>query len=405
MNSSMRIYLSTTLLAWSFVGCDTSTRQSGLAVDPANPGPAMEAALEVREPMARVERLASLLQSLGPEGLPTAQEILEDQRRYLGSAEHELLLRYWARHAPEHAATWAFTHPVTGVVRMSVGVGATIEEWARRDPQGALVAVQESAAGSDPVSRSAQVQLIIGWFESGNPGLADYVRDLGPSIRRQRAVATYINLLILKEGSDAAMRWAEGLPEEDKQFKLAVYRQVAGALAVHDRAAAEAWCEAHCDGPFGGGLRIKLVNKWLTLDPDSAPELIEELAREPERKDAANAMRHGLVTWARYDREAAMAWMAEKTSAEPPEPWVPLLYANYAELVAEDSPEEAMKWALLVENEPSRKGIVVRVGRIWRARDEAAAEAWLEEAAIPEDMKRKIRTGRVVPRSLPAPTG
>jgi hypothetical protein len=274
-----------------------------------------------------------------------------------------------------------------------------VRAWAEADPGAALIAVQSMLIKTSPeVGRIAEVALVRGWFESGQPGLEQYIYDLGMGVQRQRALYAYALAAVRKQGPDAVMRWAESVPAEDKTYKLAVYRQVATALGVFDRDAALRWCDAQCDGPYGNNMRRMIATLWLYGGGESEP--LEWLSQAPEGKDKQDSLRGIFATWGVFDREAALAWMASKTAGDP-EPWIRSLYANYAGLLAEDSGADAIEWAERVEDEREREVALIVVARIWREQDEAAAEAWLQGSSLTEEAREKARQKRKTMPGLP----
>jgi hypothetical protein len=94
--------------------------------------------------------------------------------------------------------------------------------------------------------------------------------------------------------------------------------------------------------------------------------------------------------FSRADREAALAWMAAQTTGEP-DPWLQPLLPAYARLLAADSPADAIEWAERIENDKSRKFVLIEVARAWRQVDEAAAEVWLLESSLSEEDREKVR--------------
>jgi hypothetical protein len=94
--------------------------------------------------------------------------------------------------------------------------------------------------------------------------------------------------------------------------------------------------------------------------------------------------------WGRRDREAALGWMATQTTGEP-EAWLRPIYPVYAKLLAADAPTEAIQWAERIEKAPERELVLIKVARVWRYLDEAAAEAWLLESSLSEEAREKVR--------------
>jgi hypothetical protein len=372
------------------------------------PGAGLAAALGDPDPYARARGLGALLPGLGPEAIPDVKHALDEFRLDLGAVEFELLLRYWASHEPAEATAWTFKK-ASPVYKVS-SARTVIEIWAQTDPASAVVAVESATAeANEEVARVAQLALVQGWFQKDRPGLEKYIYDLGTGVKRQRALFGYLLSLAAAEGSDAAMRWAVAVPDDDARYKGEVYRQLMSALAWADMPAAVRFCDAHCDGSFGKGLRNVLVRIRLR-DGDYGGDVVEWVARVPEGDEQQREVkRHSLwvayATWAYRDRESALDWMAQRIAeAEEPAPWVRSLYGEYARQLAEDSPEEAIRWGERIEDDVDRERTLVRIARYWRRQDEAAAEAWLSNSPLSETARERARdTSR--PDNLPVRGG
>jgi hypothetical protein len=345
------------------------------------------------DPYARARRLAVLLPSLGSEGVPGVKEVLRDPRLllYRGGAEIELLARFWATHEPEEATRWAVEDAPRGY-RLSA-VFSTLSRWAALDPHSALVAVQEWEGEQSDVRDLVQIALVHGWFEKDPVELARHIQQHEMGIARQRRLSNYVRLLIHHQGVEAAMRWAESVPEDDTVYKRNVYRQMGSALVAFDVEVALRWCEAHCDGPYGAGIRSAIATRWAKLEGGGAA--VSWLLSQPQGADRSVALRDAFWSWADRHPDEVAAWMragSRGTDGEP-EPEVRLLSAPYAELLIPKSPAEAIRWAQWVEDEGMRERLLIRIARAWRFRDEAAAEAWLRESPLSEESRERAREG------------
>jgi hypothetical protein len=397
------------LLALSLLGCDSPSREGGTS-PPGAAGSAvpeaLDAALNDPDPYARARDLGALLPRLDATAIPEVERVLDQRRLDLGAVEYELLVRFWAHHAPADATAWAFKRASPLYKRALAR--AAIEIWAEADPPAAVAAVERALPESDEgVARTVEMALVKGWFQTDRPGLEEYIYGLGSGVKRQRALYAYALTLAASEGSDAAIAWAESIPDDDRRYKLEVTRQMMSALAWADVPSAERFCDAHCDGPYGRGMRNVLVRMRLRAG-EYGGDVVEWVAAVPETNEQqiANKM-HSLwvayATWAFRDRESAVAWLAEKLAQpEEPEPWVRKLYGEYARQIAQDSPEEAIRWAERVEDESEREVTLVRIARYWRSQDEAAAEAWLAQSSLSERLRDQARN-TALPDYLPRP--
>jgi hypothetical protein len=375
-----------------------------LSVDPAENAAAEAIAQAMRDPdpFARARKLAVLLPSLGPEGVPGAKQMLRDPM-FLpdrGGAEIELLARFWASHEPENATRWALDEAPSGY-RLS-SIFSALSQWAAVDPQSALVAVREWEKKQPGESNLVHIALVHGWFGRDPGELAQHIRQEGVGVGRQRKLSNYIRLLVVRQGTEAAMRWAESVPEGDVLYKQQVTRQTGAALVAFDVEAALRWCEAHCEGPYGEGLRNVIASRWAQLDEGVAA--LEWLLSEPRGEDWIASLKGAFGTWARRHPEAASAWMKTQARAgdADPEPWLQSLLPIYVPIVMrEESPAEALAWAERIEKEGERERLLVRVARAWRWQDEAAAEAWLRESPLSGEARENARLLPTVGDRLP----
>ena len=99
---------------------------------------AIAEAMNELDPFERARRLAALLPTLGPEGVPGARDALLSQefQPMRGGAETELLSRYWATHDPVEATRWAVEESPRGY-KISA-VFSTLSQWAAQDPAAVL---------------------------------------------------------------------------------------------------------------------------------------------------------------------------------------------------------------------------------------------------------------------------
>jgi DNA-binding GntR family transcriptional regulator len=251
-------------------------------------------------------------------------------------------------------------------------------------------------------ARVYQRALVRGWYWSGMPGLEDYIRDLGPSFERQRMLETLIDQRLTKEGPEALEAWLLGIPDEDKKYKFAAHRRLTRVYAARDPARAVAWCEAHCDGPYGDGLVQVIIRRWASADPGAAHEWLLTLPDGPDKTEAAAAH---MEVWLAADADAVDAWMTSR-GAEKMEPWMSTAITRYAAWLASTARRDydsAIAWSLVPSRPKDQIDALRVVFRRWRQRDPEAADAWLASASLSDDQrvvldkvaaqKRKTRRG------------
>lgn len=371
------------------------------------PDPAAEPFYEIlRDPDAfsRAARLATFLSELGPDSVPTVRATLkEPPPTGFGAVETVLMARFWAAYEPAVAAEWAF-HSWEGF-RTAVSI-PVVEIFVDADPRVAVEALNTSGLMGDTAKHAVERAIVRAWYQSGQPGLMDYIRGLGYGIRRQRAIGVLARETIRHEGSEAIIRWAESLPQgesgpprdEANLLKLDAFRQVTQALAIADLAAARAWCEKHCDGPFATTLRELLAQRWASRDGRAAMQWI---ATAPPGKSKDWAVQSAAVGWWRNDRAGMDAYVAAMVETGI-EPWFQPALVNYASWTGIQAGEQAkrdgIRWAVLIEDDAKREMALLTITRAWLRQDEAAAIAWLDQSPLSEDARERARSRTPQPR-------
>ncbi|MBW2577685.1 MAG: hypothetical protein JRE38_06410 [Deltaproteobacteria bacterium] len=387
------------LVAIGITACDSEPPQKASVSETVNPEvtAADETSADVvrnslvdilrdQDAYSRARRLGVLLPTLGPEFIPTVKQTLEDTSLDLGATELELLVRFWATHQGEDASRWSVEKSPPGYRLAAVMTALSL--WAGADPQAAANATQQWAAQNPDVGDAVQVALVRGWFTADPAKLAQYIHNIDMGFTRQRALATYIRAMIQAQGIEAAVRWAESVPDDDATYKMAVYRQMAAALPLFDHDAVLRWCEAHCEGPHGNNMRSIIARRWVRSDGAAALVWLSEAA--PEGHDKNLAVRAAFALWGQIDREATLAWMQTQTAGESGA-WLQPVFPVYARLLSADSPADAIEWAERIEGDEEREIVLTEVARAWRLRDEAAAEAWLLQSSLSEEAREKAR--------------
>jgi hypothetical protein len=349
---------------------------------------AISEVLSDEDAFSRARRLGTLLPTLGEEPAHQVKALLADLTlaRHIGATEIELLTRYWATHDPEAASTWA----VEAAPRAyrTAALFSTIPLWAKVDPFAALEATEGWLDRVD-VRDSLPVAIVLGWYSAGDPPeLQTFMQGLGVSFNRQRVVSTYIRIKLRTEGSDAVMRWAEAITDDGTRYKLAAYRQVGYGMVPYDLEAALSWCDAHCEGPYGEGLRKMVVQGWLLSDPAAA--LTWLISSAPEGQEGRFALKVAYSSWMQMDQDAAMKWIEDQAPGEPPTELIPT-YPIYARVLARDSPAQAIPFAELILDEVDRELLLIQMAIDWRVQDEAACEAWLQQSPLSEEAREKVR--------------
>lgn len=327
--------------------------------------------------LERTASLTALLQKLGPDSLEDIKSAYETIFMDFGETDLIFFAEWWARFDPAAAFAWtqaqaATEHPVV--------VTAVLRTWARTNPGAALMASRVPNAKL----RSMFVEAcLMGWEESGRPGLLEFIQGLPAGGDRQRAITVVARRKVLRDGPKAAFEWAEELPDSVDVFKLNVLRRIASAAAeVAPRKAAK-WAESLLGGEFEHGIPQRVGTRWAKRDPRAAMDWLSTLAAGRSRDDG---VRETFRKWLREDPDAAMEYA---TTVEL-EPWLDPMVARVATRLGKDDPMLALDWASKVMDEDLRLTTTGIVARSWAFDDESAARAWVEQTDLPDYLKRKI---------------
>jgi hypothetical protein len=344
----------------------------------------------------KARKLGTLLPTLGPESLPAVQDAIQRAADLeMGVADYELFMRFWAMHEPAEATAYAIM--AAPRFYQLPAIHATLRLWASRDPHEALAQSAASTMIGGDVGSTAEIAVVRGWFDSGQPGLVEYIHDLGATFDRQRALRVYTLEMVRQKGADELVRWAESLPETDQQFRLEAFRLAGQALATYDTEAAVRFCDRHCGEEYADSVRSYIVHRWSRHDPAAA---LEWLSTAPASRDRDIALGPAFADWGRRDRATAVAWLRAQTADGIPA-WLQPIVTNGSRLIAEESSyPAALEWVAQIEDPEEREPHSIRLARSWRQVDEEAAEAWIAESDLSEEALAKVR-GPAPPRRGP----
>lgn len=367
-----------------------SAEPTALSADPVYD--AIQSAIADPSIYQRAARLSEILEGAGPEAVPAVRATVDEYRVDVSVAEFGMLFHFWASHDPMAAADWALT---PGKARFKgSAVFTAFKEWGRIDPQAATGGVYRTNIEVADIKTLAQLGLVHGWFERDREELLSYIRSQGISVERQRAIFGYVLSLVSHDGAEAAQAWAESLPDDDRRFKLAVFRQTSNALTNLDMPAAIAWCDKHCNTEWGRLNRRSLMRARMRHG-DSSPEVLAWLGSiRPESEEDAEERAVSLQIcwgiWSRAERAEAIAWFDSLVDSPDAPEWLPDIYTSYASMKAVEDPAYALDF---VKNriEKDKEGSYITVAVRWRDKDPEAVEKWLETAPISDGAKRRIR--------------
>jgi hypothetical protein len=369
----------------------SASRPPQRAADAATPSGTDDArraiAERIRAPASveNLEQLAHLLTQLGPEAIPEIPHAILHPGETLDGPRALVLLQFWIDRDPQGAAAW--TQKYSPLAYRTIALDPAIERIAESDPKLAVPFVGRGAAAD----RHLLKPFVRGWVRSGNPGVEDWIRNLGYGFKRQKALGAFARAKIEKDGTAAAIAWIEALPQTEDGFYDEAFLRVTEELTYADPAVGVDWYEKHRDGPNSKGLLAAVVDAWVGVD---GPAAMRWLSQQPAGAERDNAVIDGVRWWGVADVEALKRWGRE-SGVDQIAPWFQPGLPIFARLYGNEEPSEGIRWGERIADPTTRSVTLVQIARQWHAADPAAAEAWIEKSPLSEEDRQSARTVNV----------
>ena len=333
--------------------------------------------LRLEEPLIRAERVAAYLQRARTDQLGDIRHTFEHALLDRGDLEYALMIEWWARFDPKAAFEYTVGGDLRGEHPRLRATAARV--WARQDPQDALQTgyLYDTQRLDGSLDGEMLDALIVGWWESGKPGLTEFISGLKLPSDKTRATRTYARRLIFRDGArgalEAILKMTE-FPESHRRLALA------GALTVlahDDPALAVEWLPiAEAQGIDTRTFAMRIVGGWGHHDPQAATEWASQL---PPGGDRDRAMRRVAQDWQKTDSVAFFKWLdAQKMGPE-------FDFVRYLSIRTSvyDGPRE-VDWPVLIErsktieNPKQRDASILWCLQIWNFLAPDAASVWLD---------------------------
>ena len=350
----------------------------------------IRSALGEGDVIERQERTASLLEHLDPDDLPEVAALYERMIPVIDSSELAAFFAAWARFDPAGAVDHALSWPLPEMrEQRKVGVGATIQAWAKRDLSAARLATVQIAADNPRLRDALQLDLVTGWVHSlqGQEELGAFIADLPPLRRRDEAVGVAIRELVRRGGADAVLGWAEPILRDEGYkpvFKRSVFGAAADSAAQWDPERAAAWAMEHSEADYAKeGVGI-VAKHWGRQDGAAA---MAWLGEQPAGALRDQAVREAFGQWSRADPRRARAWLnSEKLTAFHD----PALEIKAKRLAAYE-PERALGWCERIQDTVRQQSCLESTAKSWYAKDAVAAEIWLQQSSLDNEARSRVR--------------
>jgi hypothetical protein len=296
--------------------------------------------LEDPDWLTRSHRFSSYLVGLNPENLPDTLEALEPHLPWLLTDEFRVFMLAWSRFDPRGAFEQARSWPPR--IRRNAGAAA-MYAWGFRNP---LEALRElSTVENAELQEFWAARLLAGWAHGEYRDTAsEYIAKLPDGSTRLTFLAT-LAWEVSKEGPEAVIRWAEGVPDDPPHFKQAVFLKAASTLAGIDAPATARWLQGHLDRDYVDNALRSVARSWATSD---APAAMSWLIGLPADKKRDAAVKTGYGAWFSRSPTEAEAWLRSASPAPAVDPAVRFM----VERTRKKNPELSREWAARIAGEP-----------------------------------------------------
>jgi len=364
----------------------------------------LEALLALPRGVERTGRFVGVLEGLTEERAEIVAETFEADFSLPSQYEIRLFAGEWAKQAPETALMRALAWK-DRAARLSGG-GEAIQVWARENPAAARQALAEISEEPSELRGALSTALAIGWIDSGvDPqGLAPYLSGL-TEWDRERATRQLIDKLVADRGPEAAMRWAEAIPEDAPfGFRNLAFRKISLVVGVAEPERVAQWLEPHRERRYGqSGFRI-LGRTWASHDPEAA---IAWATSQPDDRARFLSVKFAFERWYEDDKETALAWLRNA----PPGALLDPAYLMVALVDGPTDPAGAADAALRIEDDAMRADTLGKVLGPWVQSAPEDAKRWLDASELSQENRAMVlrhmnRAARRMPRArAPKPPG
>jgi hypothetical protein len=336
----------------------------------------------LRQPgvLERAERVAQYLKRAEPEELDSIVHEFRIAPLDQGDIEYALFASWWAEFAP--AAALAFAENELRMEQPRV-IAQVLRTWASTDPEGLREAGGFGQASRQMVWFRAEMAdaVVVGWFESGKPGLEDFIFGLTDDETLNTALRAWVRMKVLTEGGEAALEWVEGTTyHADVKRELLIGALV--TIAHQDPQLCIAQFERAKEMGIDVGTFVpRIANSWAHHDAVAA--LAWVLSFPEESVERFRAVQRIANRWRRRDPWGMFDWLESQDDSLDPKLIALLRYTALPALI--QASEYRPDWRLLmdragtIEDENRRHQTTLVVLQRWYVADEAGARAWIEE--------------------------
>ena len=354
------------------------------------------AILKMPEPLVRARALSTFFSQLNASNVELVEEVYKQRLRDVDEVAKVLFAAWWARFDPAGAFNG---RPDSHWGGNDAWVRAVIREWTRRDPAGALAAVEMIPAYPEARKLEANRSLIKGWFdhtETDPDELIVIFKQVGEIRPFGELIMIWVDRMVETRGVDYAIDYAESIPDDKSSMRVKreLMARLAGQVVTMDPDRAVAFAERNMDSEAGSKMAFYMVGRWARRDGPAAMEWALPLVSKTSHKVVERVWR----SFHKSDPDAALAFMEQQPFSPSLEP----AYTLYLLNVAHQDYRQALALSDQLQDPRRRLHVWQAIGRIWIVEDPAGAEAWMAEIKLPPDALELIRAHkRKAERSLP----
>ncbi|MBK7948531.1 MAG: hypothetical protein IPK00_07240 [Deltaproteobacteria bacterium] len=346
-----------------------------LLAAPLGPDASLAEALKHPDPLERARRVAEILEAAPADQLRDVTNAFEAAALPWGDMEYGLFISWWARFDPSAALSYAqddqlrTDHP--SVTREAMRI------WARRDPKaviqsGWLNSISIDLGGLNP----AMVEpFVIGWFESGNPGLEVWIQELDTSTKAT-AMGTFMRMLVLRDGPLKALEWTQTAAVDPGNQRLFLGAGLNTVARVEPTTAVAFLDVAEKNGVDTRTFVARIGRGWATHDPKAAMEWV--ISNDIDANERWRTIHDVADAWLYQDEKGLEEWLKPRAKEE----WADQIRKQWNFHHVKRN-RYHVDWPMLMQhaaefvNEDARRAEYLWLIQRWRAMEPEAAAAWL----------------------------
>lgn len=358
---------------------DDASGETSLFGSPLAPDASLHEILRHPDIFERTIAVSRFFQQATPDQLDEIQHEFRIAPLDRGDVEYALFGVWWARFDPKAAYFFAESNLRFEQPRI---VNEILRTWAFMDPHG----LREAEAYGKALVRLGGFRsemfdaIVVGWYESGEPGLDDFIFNELDAESRQIGLKAWVRMKVLHEGPEAALEWTQSV-DYHKDTKRLLLAAALAIIAHEDPQLCIEWLDkANEMGIDTGTFVARIANVWGHHDPKAALDWVLE---HPDNAERFRAIQRVARKWRQADPVGMQDWLDEKEAEIDPKAIGLLRYQTYNAIVEEAryTPDwnELLRRASKLSEDERGPQIRLWVLQRWHYVDPEAANAWLAE--------------------------